>query len=95
LSKLFHKWLDVLFNRLGKLIKLPERETFLETTLLSFRIDFGNKVGIITDCFEIFMNRPSNLLARAQTWYSYKHHNTAKFLIGICPPGCISYISKA
>ena len=94
-SKIFHKWLDVLFYRLGKLIKWPEREQLLETTPLSFRNVFGTKVVIIIDCFEVFINRPSNLLARAQTWSNYKHHNTAKFLIGICPQGCISYISKA
>ena len=35
-----------------------------------------------------------NILARAQT-FSYKHHNTVKFLRGITPQGVISYISKA
>lgn len=33
-------------------------------------------------------------MARAQTWSSYKHHNTAKYLIGITPQGVISYILK-
>ena len=94
-SKIFHKWLDILFNRLGKVIKWPEREQLLETTPLSFRNIFGTKVVIIIDCFEVFINRPNNLKARAQTWSNYKHHNTAKFLIGICPQGCISFISKA
>ena len=40
------------------------------------------------------MERPSNLLARAQTFSSYKHHNTIKYLIGITPQGTVSYISK-
>ena len=26
-------------------------------------------------------------MARAQTWSSYKHHNTVKFLMGITPQG--------
>ena len=94
-SKIFHKWLDTLFNQLGKVIKWPEREQLLETTPLSFQNIFGTKVVIIIDCFEVFINRPNNLKARAQTWSNYKHHNTAKFLIGICPQGCISFISKA
>ena len=36
---------------------------------------------VIIDCFEIFIERPMNLKARAQTWsnYMYKHHNTVKF----------------
>ena len=30
-----------------------------------------------------------------ETFSQYKHHNTAKFLIGITPQGVISYVSKA
>jgi len=33
-------------------------------------------------------------MARAETWSQYKHHNTAKFLIGITPQGVISFISQ-
>ena len=46
-------------------------------------------------CLEVFINRPSNLLARAQTWLSYKHHNTVKMLIRITPQNTISYVSQA
>ena len=35
------------------------------------------------------------LLTRAQTFSSYKHHNTVKVLIGITPQGTISFVSKA
>ena len=42
---------------------------------------------VIIDCFKIFLDRPANLLARAQTYSSYKHHNTVKYLIGITPQG--------
>ena len=49
---------------------------------------------IIIDCFEIFVERATDLKARAQTWSNYKHHNTVKFLIGITPQGTISFISK-
>ena len=31
----------------------------------------------------------------AQTWSSYKHHNTIKYLISVTPQGTISFISKA
>ncbi|KAL3856493.1 hypothetical protein ACJMK2_011244 [Sinanodonta woodiana] len=44
---------------------------------------------------ETDMERPKSLMARAQTWSSYKHNNTIKFLIGITPQGSISFISKA
>lgn len=59
---------------------------------MEFRKTFGKHVVVITDCFELFLGRPSNLLARAQTWSQYKHHNTVKFLIGIAPQGFVSYI---
>ena len=36
-SKIFQKWLDILFYRLSKMIKWPEREQLIETTPLSFR----------------------------------------------------------
>ena len=46
-------------------------------------------------CLEVFIHRPSNLLVRAQTWLSYKHHNTVKVLIRITPESTISYVSQA
>ena len=58
-----------------------------------FRQTFGCKVAVIIDCFEVNIERPSNLLARAQTWSNYKHHHTVKFLIGVSPQGFVSYIS--
>ena len=48
---------------------------------------------VIIDYFEIFVDRPTDLLARAQTYSQYKHHNTVKYLIGITPQGTVSYIS--
>ena len=53
------------------------------------------KVAVIIDCFEIFLERPSNLRARASTWSSYKHHNTVKVLLGITLQGVVSFVSNA
>ena len=60
-----------------------------------FKQHFGNKVAVVIDCFEVFINKPSYLIARSITWSNYKHHNTIKFLIGISPQGVISFISRA
>ena len=60
-----------------------------------FTFAFGTKTTVIIDCFEVFCLKPTNLLARAQTFSSYKHHNTVKVLIGITPQGCISFVSGA
>ena len=62
---------------------------------MCFRKHFGTKIAVIIDCFEVFINKPKNVMARAQTFSSYKHHNTVNFFIGITPQGVISYISKA
>ena len=43
---------------------------------------------------EVFIERLSDLLARAQVWSNYKHHSTVKFLIGITPQGTISFVSE-
>ena len=59
---------------------------------MDFRKHSPNCVFII-DCFEIFLDRPTNPMARAQTYSSYKHHNTVKYLIGLTPQGTVSFIS--
>ena len=94
-SRTFQAWMIVMDCRLQPFIKWPEREALWHTMPQCFQQPFGKKVTVIIDCFEIFIDRPSNLLARAQTYSSYKHHNTVKVLIGITPQGTISFVSKA
>lgn len=93
--RIFDKWIDVLYTRLDFLILWPDREDLRKTMPAVFKQNFGERVAVIIDCFEVFIHRPSSLLARAITWSNYKHHNTVKFLIGITPQGVISLISKA
>ena len=85
--------LDILFMCTADCIKWPDRDVFCLTMPASFR-KFFKKCAVITDCTEVFIEKPLELLARAQVWSNYKHHSTAKFLIGITPQGTISYVSK-
>lgn len=94
-TRIWHKWISVLHQRTSFLIQWPERDILGKTLPMEFWSNFGTKVAVILDCFEIFIERPSNLLARAQMWSSYKHHNTVRFLIGISPQGLVTYISSA
>ncbi|PFX28408.1 hypothetical protein AWC38_SpisGene6876 [Stylophora pistillata] len=94
-SRIFDRWIDVMSTRLQFLILWPQREELMKTMPLVFKQNFGNKVAVIIDCFEVYIERPSSLIARAMTWSNYKHHNTVKFLIGITPQGVIFFISKA
>lgn len=94
-ARVFQSWITLLDSRLSSLIVWPEREALLATMPKCFQYSFGNKTTVIIDCFEVFIDRPSNLLARAQTFSNYKHHNTVKILIGITPQGTISFVSEA
>lgn len=60
----------------------------------SFFNAFGNSIAVIIDCYEIAIEKPCNMKAKAQTWSSYKNKNTVKYLIVLTPQGVISYISE-
>ena len=94
-SRIFSFWMVVMDDRLKFMISWPEREQLWKTMPMCFQYAFGKKVTVVIDCFEVFIERPSNLLARAQTFSAYKHHNTIKVLIGITPQGNISFVSEA
>jgi len=70
--------------RLQDLIIWPERDCLQKIMPECFQQSFGKK-AVIIDCFEIFIEQPSNLQARTSTWSNYKHKNTVKILIGILP----------
>ena len=89
----FNKWLDVLYKKLSVFVCWPERDQLMKTMPIEFSKNF-RKCVIIIDCFEVFMERQTSLIARAQTWSNYKKHNTVKFLIGITPQGSIAFISR-
>lgn len=95
ISRKFTTWMTVLDVRLSPLIRWPERDELWRTMPMCFQFSFGKKTTIIIDCFEISIERPSNLLARAQTFSNYKHRNTVKVLIGITPQGSVCFTSKA
>ena len=92
-SRILLKWLNQMDIRLKCLIIWPEREDLQKTMPNCFRSSFGKKVAIVIDCFEIFLERPSNLKARSSTWSNYKHRNTAKVLLGIVPQGAVAFVS--
>ena len=91
-SRVFSAWLIVMDICLSPLISWPDREDLNRTMPQCFIDSFGFKTTVIIDCFEIFIDRPTNLMARAQTYSNYKHHNTVKVLIGITPQGTISFV---
>ena len=95
ISRIILKWLTQMDIRLKGLIMWPDRDSLRKTMPACFQKLFRKKVAVIIDCFEVFIERPSNLQARAMTWSNYKHHNTIKVLMGITPQGVISFISES
>ena len=93
ISRIFSHVIDVLYVMLKPLILWPDRDMLRSTMPMDFR-KYCPTCAVIIDCFEIFLERPSNLLARAQTYSAYKHHNTVKYLIGITPQGTVCFISE-
>ena len=47
--------------KLSTLVFWPEREQLWNTMPVCFQYAFGNKVTVVIDCFELFIERPSNL----------------------------------
>ena len=93
-SRVFRQVIDIIHARLVPVLLFwPEREVLQKTMPMCFRNSFRKCTSII-DCFEIFIQRPTDLQARAQTYSHYKSHNTIKYLISIAPQGVISFISK-
>ena len=87
-SKIYRYYLPLLAKELAFLIVWPERDTS-PPCFTSFK-----NCCVIIDCTEIYIERPSNLNARAQTWSNYKHTNTVKYLIGITPAGSVMFLSR-
>ena len=94
-SRRFDDMLNMMYTRLKFLIFWPDREELWKTMPLCFCPHYGVKVAAIIDCYEIKIEKPSNLLARAAIWSQYKHSNTVKVLIAIAPQGMTTFVSSS
>ena len=83
-SRIFTSILYILYERLKHLIVWPERETLKKTLPMDFRKHCPT-CTVIIDCFEIFVDRPSDLLARAQTYSHLKAIIQLNILLGSHP----------
>ena len=92
-SKVYRKWLPGMASSLHNLLVLPSRQEIRLNLPHSFSKKYSDCVCII-DCSEIFIERPKNLTAWAQSWSNYKHNNTMKYLIGISPAGAVIFLSE-
>lgn len=91
-SRYVTTWISYLYHHLKEVKWMPEVEQVRATLPHSFQQAYSTTFAII-DGSELFIQTPSNLQLQSSTWSSYKHHNTAKFLIACTPNGCICFIS--
>lgn len=92
-SVIFHLWLDVMSRELKQLIVWPDHGIIMKTLPECFKSQYS-RTSCIIDCSEVFIDRPSSLSARAETYSKYKSHYTVKFLVAISPTGAIIFVSK-
>lgn len=59
-SRTFITVIHVMYVRLKHLIYWPQREELCLTMPLEFRQQFAQKMAVIIDCFEVFIQRPKN-----------------------------------
>ena len=90
----FWKWIDLLYAKVSFMVHWPDRENIFKTIPSVFKEKFPRLTSIV-DCFEIFIEAPRNLLARAQCYSNYKKHCTVKLFISCTPLGSINFLSKA
>ena len=91
---IFWKWIELIYSKMNFLIKWPDREIMFSTLPGVFALKFPRLTCII-DCFEIFIERPRSLLARAQCYSNYKKHSTVKVFIACTANGSVSFLSCA
>ena len=91
-SKIFHSWLDAMSKSIGQTIVWFTKEHIKMTMPDRFRR--LPELRAIIDCSEIFIETPKDPILQNITWSSYKHHNTAKFLIAVAPNSKITFISE-
>ena len=89
----FWKWIDILHSCLQFLVRMGDRAQIFQTIPPVFKSKFPRLTSII-DCFEIFIESPRNLLARAQCYSQYKKHTTIKVFISCTPLGAVNFVSK-
>ena len=90
-SRICITWINLLYFELQSIFPFPTQELVRKNMPAEFA-EFST-TRIILDCTEIFIQRPSAMIAQSETWSDYKHHNTWKLLVGVTPNGQVTFLS--
>ena len=91
ISRIFITWFDFLHARFRQYPIWPSRLLIDEKMPRSFKETYPT-TRVVIDCTELYIERASSLRSQSVTYSTYKHHNTAKGLIGISPAGSVSFV---
>ena len=92
-SRIFTKWINYLYLRLGMLPIWPSEDAVARAMPTCFKDTYPDTF-VIVDATEIHVEVPSSLSLQSQNYSSYKSHTTHKGLLGIAPNGCITFVSE-
>ena len=90
-SRICITWINLLYFELKDMFPFPSQELVRKHMPKEFA-QYATTL-IILDCTELFIQRPSAMLAQSETWSDYKHHNTWKLLVGVTPNGQVTFWS--
>ena len=68
------------------------QKTVIKTIPYCFKSKYPT-ARIILYCTELFIETPTSYRSQSATFWSYKHHDTAKGLLGISQNGAITFVS--
>ena len=92
-SQIFHAWLTSMYKVLGHLVWFAPQEHIQASK--PKRYNCYPNLRSIVDASEIFIETPKDPKLQSSTYSTYKHHNTAKFLVSCAPNSTITFVSKA
>lgn len=91
-SQVFHSWLTAMNEVLCEMVWFPPKIHIQYSK--PKRFNCLPDLRSIVDATEIFIETPKDPKLQCSTYSSYKHHNTAKFLIACAPNSCITFVSR-
>ena len=91
-SRIFITWIDFLHARFRSLPIWASQQTVDETMPASFKESYPS-TRVVIDATELFIEMPSSIRTQSESYSQYKHHNTAKGIIGIAPSGAVTFVS--
>ncbi|CAC5392327.1 unnamed protein product [Mytilus coruscus] len=93
-SKIVITWINFMYFQLKEINIWPSRDIVTDYMPDDFKYKFAT-TRVILDATETLIQKPSHVDAQSVTWFSYKHKNTIKTMIGCTPRGTVSYVSDA